>query len=470
MVNLISTLLITSAFIFVIGVIMFEKLNRAVAALIGAIITSASFLFLEEKTFPEAFQLIFNSLFGSEIDGFVNFHSLLLILAMSIIVQISNEGGVFQFLAFKMIQLTKGRPVPLLITFCALTVFMSTILNNILTAIILIPFTISVSRILNINATPFVLTEAILINLGGTVFLVSSIPNILITSYAGITFSEFFLNVGIISIVIFFFTILFFYFIYRNKLENPHSGIEILLDNKVWSFVPDRGLMLKSTFILVATIFGFVIIPSDVLTPDLIAISGALFLIILSKKDAEQIFKKVDFELLFYLMCIFVLAGGLEYVGVVEIIGNLLAKIGGSDSYSGFLTLMWASAFIGASVDNIPITRVMLPMVDNLAGTNATVADVKFLYYGLAFGANWGDNLLPMGDNILVMKLAEGNKSPITMKEFFLIGALTTIYQLTLVTIFYSFLMRPVIGWILSIIIVVIAGIYSGLKHKNVKN
>ena len=67
------------------------------------------------------------------------------------------------------------KPIVLMIIFCSVTVFISAILNNILTVIIIIPLTITVSRILNINPGPYILTQAVLVNVGGTVFSISSI-------------------------------------------------------------------------------------------------------------------------------------------------------------------------------------------------------------------------------------------------------------------------------------------------------
>jgi Na+/H+ antiporter NhaD/arsenite permease-like protein len=149
------------------------------------------------------FNVIIELLFGTESEGFVNLHSLILIISMMLIVAISNEAGLFQYIALNLIKLSKGKPLYLMSIFCLITIFISAILNNILTVIILIPLTITVSRILNVNPSAYILTQAILVNIGGTFFTISSIPNILISTYADIQFIDFFLNVGTISLIIF---------------------------------------------------------------------------------------------------------------------------------------------------------------------------------------------------------------------------------------------------------------------------
>ncbi|MEJ2294571.1 MAG: SLC13 family permease [Candidatus Lokiarchaeota archaeon] len=165
---ILSIIIVLSCFIGVILLIVTEKLNRAVAALIGAVIVYFTLTFLEGNNF----QVILELLFGSESEGFVNLHSLILIISMMIIVQISNEAGLFQFFALNLIKLSKGKPLYLMTIFCFITVLISAVLNNILTVIILIPLTITVSRILNVNPSPYILTQAILVNIGGTLLYI----------------------------------------------------------------------------------------------------------------------------------------------------------------------------------------------------------------------------------------------------------------------------------------------------------
>ncbi|MBY8983984.1 MAG: hypothetical protein KGD65_02850, partial [Candidatus Lokiarchaeota archaeon] len=142
---LVSVIIILSCFIGVIFFIITEKMNRAIASLLGALITYFVLIFIEGLQFP----IIVDLLFGSPSppgDGFVNLHSLIMIIGTMIIVQIAHEAGSFQFIAGKLIKLSKGKPVNLMIIFCIVTVFISAILNNILTVIIIIPLTITVSR------------------------------------------------------------------------------------------------------------------------------------------------------------------------------------------------------------------------------------------------------------------------------------------------------------------------------------
>ena len=75
---MLSSLIILGSFIGVVLSIISDKINRAVAAQIGAVITYFTLIFLEKKTFS----LIVELLFGSESDGYVNLHSLIIIIGI----------------------------------------------------------------------------------------------------------------------------------------------------------------------------------------------------------------------------------------------------------------------------------------------------------------------------------------------------------------------------------------------------
>ena len=433
---LISILIVLGCFIGVVILIITGKLNRAIASLSGAVIVYFVLIYLEGNNF----NVILDLLFGSESEGFVNLHSLILIIGMMFIVEISKEAGLFQFMALNLIKLSKGKPVYLMSIFCLITILISAILNNILTVIILIPLTITVSRILNVNPSPYILTQAILVNIGGTFFTISSIPNILISTSAEISFVSFFLNVGTVSLVIFVFTLIFFIFIFKKSLQFPQEGIKILMEFNVWNFVPDKKLLAKSLLVLITLFVLFIIIPTSLISTDIIALLMAVILIIISRLDPKQIISKIDLELIFYLLGIFIIAGALDILGVVQILGESMALISGGSVFFQILIILWFSAFLSSAIDNIPITKVLIPVIGTISdkfGIFPASVREQF-YYSLAIGANWGDNLTPMGDNILVVQLAETNKRPISFRQFFKIGFVTTLYQIILVTIYYT--------------------------------
>ncbi|MFX0021814.1 MAG: SLC13 family permease [Candidatus Hermodarchaeota archaeon] len=446
---IISIIIILGCFLAVIILIITNKLNRAISSLLGAIITYFVLIFVEGLDFT----IIVELLFGSPAEGFVNLHSLIMIIGTMMIVQIANEAGTFQFIAGKLIKLSGGKPVNLMIIFCTVTVLISAILNNILTVIIIIPLTITVSRILNVNPSPYILTQAVLVNVGGTVFSISSIPNILITTFTGIEFLEFFINVGLLSFIVFVFTLIFFIKIYKKEITIPEEGQKALKEFDVWNVVQNKRLLYQSLFSLVGLLILLTLIPSSFISPDIIALTTAIFLIILTRLDPREIINKIDFELIFYLLGIFIIVGGLEVTGATDALGIFILNIGGSNLFFQLLLVLWFSAYLSSCIDNIPITKVLIPVANTMTET-ASLFNRKQIFYSLAFGANWGDNLTPLGDNILVVNIAERNKRPISFKSFFKLGFITTNYQLIIISIYYCLIFYFQIGIIILVIVV----------------
>lgn len=421
---------------------MTEKVNRAVLAISGALITYFVLTFLEQRDFS----LIVDLLFGTQDEGYVNLHSLLLIVGIMFIVHISDEIGTFQFLAVIAIKMSKGKPIPLMIILCIVSAVFSSILNNILTVMILIPLTITISRVLNVSPTPYILTQAIMVNIGGTFFPISSIPNILITQEVGISFLDYFLDIGIFSVVIFTFTIFLFVSLYKDELSIPKDkAINILLyDFDIWNVVQSRRLLLASLAALVILMISFFVIPEEYLSPDAIALSIAMTLTFFSRLDAREIIKKFDFELIFYLLGIFVIVGGLEVVGVLSFIESLLKNIGAGDDFIQLILILWIAALTSALIDNVPITKAFIPIVSGISSNNPSLA--KGYFYSLAIGANWGDNLTPLGDNILVLNIARENNRPINILTFWKLGFVATIYQLLFATLYFILIFHLILG------------------------
>ncbi|MHA1418954.1 MAG: SLC13 family permease [Candidatus Heimdallarchaeaceae archaeon] len=431
-----SQILISLFFIAVIVLIFSDKLNRAVASLTAAVATYFVLIFIEKKDFS----VIVDLLFGTPADGFVNLHSLILILGMMFIVQISAEVGLFQFLGILAIKISKGKPIALMSILCTISVLFSAVINNILTVMIMVPLTITISRILKIDPTPYILTEAILVNIGGTFFSISSIPNILITTSAEITFAEYFLNVGLFSLAVAGITILYFIFMYKKDFNKPGRRLVDTLDEfNVWNFVQSKKLLYASMASIGLLMIGFIligpVIPAEAVPPDVFAFTVAMILTIFSAifgLKPKEIIKSFDLELILYLLGIFVLAGALETVGIIALLGNMLAGISSINPTFQIIVLVWISAFLSSLIDNIPITKVLIPLV-NVMQTDASV------FYGLSVGANWGDNLTPLGDNILVLNLAEQHNRPIKMITFWKLGFTTTLLQLYLGTAYFTF-------------------------------
>jgi Na+/H+ antiporter NhaD/arsenite permease-like protein len=369
-----------------------------------------------------------------------------------VIVVIAKEGGVFQFIAFSIARMTRGQPKKLLPMLSVTTIFITAFVSDTLAIFVLLPLTIAICKMLRLNPQPYIISQIIVVKIGAIMFLTSSVTNMVIAFDGGIDFTEFFINVGLMSFVLMFVTIgILLAFSRKNLLEKPQN-VDILLETSAWNYVGNPALMYKSLIALVGMIVAFILIPSTLLSADLIALTIAIILFVASRLHPAEIFTKIDFKLIFYLLGLFVVTGALDYVGFMDLVAAGIGGISFLIPFSTFLFLFWISAYISAPVDNIAIVRVFVP-ITQLITQGYVLADRHLAFYGIAFGVNLGDNLIQSsGDSLIGISVAEENKAPVNMRRISLIGFLTTNAQLLTIMIIYSLFYWVEFGLILILL------------------
>lgn len=452
-------------FIGMLILIAKDIMERAALVFCCAILAFFVIVFIEDKS-PVIFV---EFIFGTHDDGYINFRTIALIFGILIISTVCYRTGFFQFIAFKMIQLTKGEPRKILASIALLTFGVSSILADTITAIILIPLTITVCRTIRMNPVPMVIISALNIKIGATVLPISSISSILITSYQEISFIDYFTTAGFISITMAIITLFIFLILYGKSLpkEKP-QGFEAFLEYDPWTFVKDRRMMLIATSVLFGVIVGLILIPSTLLKPEAISCTGAVIILIVNRNSAAEILKEVDFNLLLYLMGVFAITGSLQAVGLIDILGAGLSSFDNIDHGIAFLILLWIGAIASSLIDNVPITQLLLPFINIVMGAKGTPA-ANMGSLGLALGVIWGDNLSPFGDSILPLNIAKQNRVTIKPSEFFKVGFGLTLFQLSLISTVVLLIFDPLYGIILAVFMISIIFLLISLKKKKSK-
>ncbi len=169
-------ILVLILFLFVYILIMTELINRTVAALIGAVLM----IFYQFLTIEGALEELHE-----------NLSILLLIVGMFIIVEVTKDAGIFQYLAVRMLKASGGEPVRLLVLFCVLGSGLSIFLSNVASMVILGSLTLVVCESLRLDAKPYLISEALILDVGGLTTIVSSIPNMIVGQAAGFDFVHF---------------------------------------------------------------------------------------------------------------------------------------------------------------------------------------------------------------------------------------------------------------------------------------
>ena len=140
-----------------------------------------------------------------------------LLMAMMIIVGVLKRTGVFQWMAYKSFQWARGNIYMLSVLLMIVTAFVSAFLDNVTTMLLIIPVTIEIAHALKINPIALLMPEVFASNVGGTATLIGDPPNIMIGSYAGLSFTDFVAHLALVCVLGLMVTAVYFVFWYRKE-------------------------------------------------------------------------------------------------------------------------------------------------------------------------------------------------------------------------------------------------------------
>lgn len=396
---LIITLVI---FLLTYVLIISEKINRTVVALIGASLI-----------------LFANVINQKQAINYIDFNTIGLLIGMMIIVGITRRTGVFEYMAIKAAKLAKGDPVLIMVTLSAVTAITSAFLDNVTTVLLIVPVTFSICYKLEIEPLPFLMSQIFASNIGGTATLIGDPPNIMIGSASGLSFVDFLGNLFIPIVAIFIVTMLVLKVVYRKQLiASEFSRLRIMELQEVEA-IKDYALLKKSLGILVFTILGFLVHNMLHLEPATIALGGGALLILITKEEPEDILLAVEWPTLFFFAGLFIIVGALDHVGVIEWAARKSIEATSGAMISTTMLILWLSAIASAYIDNIPFVATMIPLIQKM-GQIGGIENLKPFWWALSLGACLGGNgtLIGASANVIVAGLSEKNGVVITFRGF----------------------------------------------------
>ncbi|MCA0969963.1 ArsB/NhaD family transporter [Halobacillus litoralis] len=420
-----STVLALLIFIVSYVLIMTEKWNRALVALAGGVLLLITNVYQWEEAF-----------------GFIDWQTIALLFSMMVLVSITKKTGVFTFVAIRLAQLVKGRPVPLLFVTALFTAVGSAFLDNVTTVLLFVPVLLSLIDRLKLPAFPYLLMTIFCSNIGGAATLIGDPPNIMIgQAVKHFSFMSFLYHMGPIVFLIFAAVVSIMMLLFRNKLTYDEKLAEDLMNMDASEHLKVSKLLVSSLSVLLLTIIGFMMHPFIHMDITTIAVSGALLLLFLTEKelDVEKVFEEVEWVTLFFFMGLFMLVGGLETVGVIDEMARGMVWFSGGDMPVTSMIMLWSSGILSGVVDNIPFVAAMIPVVQELQGYG--MMDVDPVWWSLALGACLGGNgtLVGASANVVVAGLAASYNQPISFVRFSLYGVPVLILSLIMSSVYVFF-------------------------------
>ncbi len=416
----ISTAILILAYVFIAT----EKIPKVTVALVGASLTLLLGLLGQN--------LKVNGEFAHDyFINFVDFNVIFLLVSMMIIVSIATRSGMFTWVATEMLRKTKGHPKTTLFCLALFTAIASAFLDNVTTVILIMPITFVIAEKLDINPIPFLIVEILASNIGGTATLIGDPPNIIIGSAAGLSFMDFINELtGIVALILLVVTGVMIFAFRKLMKTTPERMAEVAnLDNS--HTITDKGLMIRSLTVLGLVILGFVTHDITHIQTSVCAMAGASFLLLFEKPN--DILTDVEWSTIFFFIGLFVIIGGFEHAGGIEIMAKWLIDITHGSQTLASMVILWGSGILSGIIDNIPYTATMTPMIAEIS-TKMGSEFVQPLWWSLSLGACLGGNMTIIGAaaNVIVSETSAAKGHPIEFMKFLKYGVTAMLISLIL--------------------------------------
>jgi Na+/H+ antiporter NhaD/arsenite permease-like protein len=367
----------------------------------------------------------------------VDWNVIFLIMGMMIVIAVVGETGIFQWLAFRSYQLSGGRRWLLLAILMTVTGITSALLDNVTTMLLMAPITVQIALALGMSPLALLMPELLASNVFGISTLIGTPTNILIGSYARISFSGFLWNLTPGVLLAMGGLIVYAEWQYRQELASGDGASADMLQK-----LAERGRILqpeelrKAGWVGAAMLALFLFGDRIGLLPSVTALVGATALLTWIKPDMEKMMEAVDWTTLVFFIAIFIVVGAVQEVGVISYVADGIGWLVGHNLVLAMLAVIWMGAILSMVIANIPFTAAMLPVVAHLSAV-VPGAESKVLFYCLAVGSAMGGNgsLIGASANMVTAGIAERAGFPITYAYFLKKGIPAVLVTVSLATL-----------------------------------
>ena len=382
----------------------------SVAAMIGALLTAW-------------FGLLYGVFEYNQVFGFIDMDLIALLIGVMIVVEVAERSGLFRFGALYAVKVSRGNPSILFVSICLTSALVSMFLSDPTAMLLIAAAMATITKLLRYDPVPYFISAMIMINLGGTSTLIGSISNMIIGSKAGISFTAFIGYLGLCEVALWGITIFVLYMLFKSRLGEKKE----LPEYNPWESVEDKKLFYRSILILLLMIGLFLTLDNLGVGPEAVAIGCAIIALALSGADPTEIFKKLDWETIFFIAGFMFVVGGLESTLLLDDISTQLFQTVGESQLGATMATLWASGLASSAVSNIAIALTFSPIISAVSGLGSAA-----VWSALVLGTNLGGATTPLSGAVIMMGIGALKREGISLSftEFTKVGLITSLIQL----------------------------------------
>ena len=421
-----------AAILFVItyAVVMSEKINRAIVSLVAA-----------------GLMIMLGILNQAAAIRGVDFNTIGLLIGMMVIVAITRQSGIFQFLAIWSAKKVNANPWGILVMISLVTATTSAFLDNVTTVLLVVPVTLLITEELKVKPYPYLFAMIFSSNIGGTATLIGDPPNIMIGSATGLTFNDFAYNLTPVILVVMAVTLIPIYFIWGRHLRAAPEDRQRVMKFNEYEAITDVRLLKQCLSVIGLVIGGFVFAHGLGLEAATVAMTGAALLLLLANfghdpehqsKHVLETFNEVEWITIFFFVGLFIVVSGVESTGLLKLLADHMLALTGGSLTATAMVILWSSAILSAIIDNIPFVATKIPLIKAMAPTFGGPEGLMPLWWALSLGACLGGNgtLVGASANLVVAGFAERAGQPIRFVQYTLMAFPLMLMSIAISTVY----------------------------------
>ena len=316
------------------------KIDRPGAAIIGAVLMVA-----------------FRAVSPGDALRFIDFGTIVLLFSMMLLVAYLHLDGFFDWVTEWIA--SRIRPRHLLPAIIFLSGTFSAFFVNDIICLMMVPFTLKVSRRMGLQPAPYLLAVATASNIGSVATITGNPQNMLIGSFSGIRYPTFLMYLGPVAMVGMLLDWLLLWLIYtRGEIPSKPPAAEPG-DPHLGTPAKPSGNRIKVGIVILLVLAGFL----SGLPPALVAAVGAAVMLMSRTHEPRFVYDEVDWGLLVFFVGLFLIVGGAENLGLT---GRLL-EIGRRWNLQNSSTFAIVTAALSNIVSNVPAVMLLKSMVTRFA-------------------------------------------------------------------------------------------------------
>ncbi|MHA1522546.1 MAG: SLC13 family permease [Promethearchaeota archaeon] len=365
---------------------------------------------------------------------------IIFLISMFTIVEILNKARVFQKIAKFIVMRTRTNVRLMFYLICIVSTLSASILEDISVAIIFIPIIIFACEEIEVNPSPFLFGMTICINLASTLTPFGSAENIMIAQEFGLTLTFFLSNLSIYFVITTAITlILLDKFVLQKSMKerwqadcsnqvspiSPNTPsirdlpsdivVPIKPIGKIDVLIPLSEEIPANKILFWKNLVGLLVFTALLLFIHEIHVAGMIGLLIFVFLNAEKnekgsyhpklsnFLRKVDYKLIYFFICLFVLVYLMDVNGTIHILENFIKTMALDNVFVLSIVIVLMTSILSGFLDNAPVTIVFLPIINILIDEGGFAATPLLIAFIL--GVNLGGNFLPQGSAADMMTL-----------------------------------------------------------------